>query len=517
MYTDGKLLIGKNEETEVCLLPQMANRHGLITGASGTGKTITAKVLAESFSDAGVPVFLADVKGDIEGTALPGEMNENIAKRVESLKLTDFDVKAFPVRFWDIYGQYGHPIRVKVSTVGASILSIMLGLTEAQEGVLEIVFRIAKDENLPLIDLKDLKTALQYVGDNRQQYTTQYGNVTTQSVGVIQRSLLALENQGADKFFGEPELDIHDFISVDNNGKGIINILHAVELFRSPDLYASFMLWLLSDLFNTLPEVGDMDKPKIAFFFDEAHLVFSDMPAYRLKQIVQVVKLIRSRGIGLYFISQNPTDIPSEILGQLGNKIQHNLRAFTPAEQKVVKAAADGFRTNPSFNTEEAILNLGTGEALISFQTEKGEPSVVEKVTILPPQSRMGVIDDLSRNKVINSSLLAGKYDEALDNESAHEIINKKVEEQRAEEARIQEEKEQAKREAEEQKQREKEEKEQAKKEAAEQKQKEKEAKEAEKKKKNSLEYKIGKKVANKAIDKTINKGLNSLFKNFFK
>ncbi len=517
MYANGKLLIGKNEEKEVCLLPQMANRHGLITGASGTGKTITAKVMAESFSDAGVPVFLADVKGDIEGTALSGEMSEAVSKRVETLKLENFDVKAFPVRFWDIYGQNGHPIRTKVSTVGASILSIMLGLTEAQEGVLEIVFRVAKDENLPLIDLKDLKTALQYVGDNRQQYTTQYGNVTTQSVGVIQRSLLALENQGADKFFGEPELDIHDFIAVDNNGKGFINILHAVELFRSPDLYASFMLWLLTDLFNTLPEVGDMDKPKIAFFFDEAHLVFADMPAYRLKQIVQIVKLIRSRGIGLYFISQNPTDIPSEILGQLGNKIQHNLRAFTPAEQKVVKAAADGFRTNPSFNTEEAILNLGTGEALISFQNEKGEPEIVEKVTILPPQSKMGVIDDLSRNKIINSSIIAGKYEEAIDNESAHEIINKKIEEQQAEEAKIKEEQEQAKREAEEQKQKEKEEKEQAKKEAEEKKAKEKEEKEAEKKRKNSVEYKLGKKVANKAVDKAINKGLNSIFKKFFK
>jgi DNA helicase HerA-like ATPase len=277
------------------------------------------------------------------------------------------------------------------------------------------------------------------------------------------------------------------------------------------------MLWLLTDLFNTLPEVGDMDKPKIAFFFDEAHLVFSDMPAYRLKQIVQVVKLIRSRGIGLYFISQNPTDIPSEILGQLGNKIQHNLRAFTPAEQKIVKAAADGFRTNPNFNTEEAILNLGTGEALVSFQNEKGEPEVVEKVTILPPQSKMGVIDDLSRNKVINSSLIAGKYEEAIDNESAHEIINKQIEEQQAEEARIKEEQEQAKREAEEQKQREKEEKEKAKQEAAEQKQKEKEAKEAEKKKKNSFESKLTKKVVNKTTDKLINKGLNSLFKNFFK
>ena len=513
MYSEGKLLIGKNDKKEVCILPNMANRHGLISGASGTGKTITAKVMAESFSDLGVPVFLADVKGDIEGTALEGEMSEAIQKRVDKLKLDNFEVKGFPVRFWDLYGVNGHPIRTKVSSVGADILSIMLGLSEAQEGVLDIVFRIAKDEEMPLIDLKDLKLALQYVGDNRQNYITKYGNITTQSVGVIQRSLLALENQGADKFFGEPELDIHDFISVNQDGKGIINILHAVELFRAPDLYASFMLWLLTDLFNTLPEVGDLDKPKIAFFFDEAHLLFSEMPSYRLKQVVQVVKLIRSRGIGLYFISQNPTDVPTEILGQLGNKVQHNLRAFTPAEQKVVKAAADGFRTNPEFDTQDAILNLGTGEALVSFQNEKGEPEVVEKVTILPPQSKMGVIDDMSRMKVINNSPLAGKYDETVDNYSAYEKISEVNEQKQAE-------KEEIERQKEEEKQAKIEEKEKLAFEKAEEKKRkeeEKAAKEAEKARKNSIEYKLGKKVFNKATDKAINKGLNSLFKKFFK
>ena len=499
MYINQKLLIGKNDKKEVYLIPSMANRHGLITGASGTGKTITLKVMAESFSDAGVPVFLSDVKGDLAGTSQKGEESENISKRVEKLGLDQFEYKQYPVRFWDIYGEKGHPIRTKISTVGPNILSIMLGLNETQEGILNIAFRVAEDESLPLIDLKDLKSILQYIADNKNDYITKYGNITAQSVGSIQRSLLVLENQGASKFFGEPSLDIHDFISTNEEGRGLINILDAVELFKSPDLYASFMLWLLTELFNTLPEVGDLDKPKIVFFFDEAHLLFDNMPLYRLKQITQVVKLIRSKGIGLYFVSQNPTDIPDEVIGQLGNRVQHNLRAYTPNEQKTVKVAAQAFRVNPEFDTEKAILELGTGEALVSFQTETGEPSIVEKVTILPPQSKMGAIDEMTRMKVINSSLIAGKYDEALDNESAHEIVSKKYEEKRAIEEQEREKKE-------EEKLLKEKEKEEAKKQ-----------KELEKKEKNDPVKKIEKKIANKAVDKVINKGLNKLFKGLFK
>lgn len=427
MLTDNRLLIGKTDKgKELSILPNMANRHGIITGASGSGKTITLKVMAESFSDAGVPVFLADVKGDIAGTAVQGEVNDNIQKRLNKLKIKDFEAKAFPVRFWDLYGKDGHPIRATVEAVGAEILSIMLGLSEAQEGNLAIAFAIAKDENLSLIDLKDLRAVLQYVSENKDKYSTKYGNITTQSIGVIQRSLLTLENQGADHFFGQPALDINDFFATEN-GKGVINILHAVTLFESPDMYAAFLLWLLTTLFSSSPEVGDLDKPKLVFFFDEAHLLFNGMPSYRLKRIVQIVKLIRSRGIGLYFISQSPTDIPDEILAQLGNRVQHSLRAYTPSEQKSVKAAAQAFRTNSEFNTEKAILELGTGEALISFQDEKGAPEVVERATILPPQSMMGAIDNMTRNKIINNSPLCGKYDEAEDPESAAEMIQQKA------------------------------------------------------------------------------------------
>ena len=431
MYTNDKILVGKSEDKELNILLNMANRHGLITGASGSGKTVTLKVMAESFSDAGVPVFLADVKGDLAGTAVEGDINA-IQKRVDKLGLEGFECKKFPVRFWDLYGENGHPIRATVANVGSDILSMMLGLSEAQEGNLAIVFEVAKDEGLELINLTDLRSTLQYVAENKDKYITKYGNITTQSIGVIQRSLLALEKQGADKFFGEPALDVKDFFSIDSEGRGIINILHAVELFQSPDLYASFLLWLLNTLFATSPEVGDLDKPKMVFFFDEAHLLFDSMPSYRLKRIVQVVKLIRSRGIGLYFVSQNPTDVPDEILAQLGNRVQHALRAYTPSEQKVVKAAAGAFRTNKAFDTETAISELGTGEALISFQDEKGAPSVVERATILPPQSFMGAINDMVRMKIINNSDLCGKYDEAIDNESAHEKITKHNEEKAA-------------------------------------------------------------------------------------
>jgi len=514
MYKNNKILIGKSEDKELSILLNKANRHGLITGASGSGKTITLKVMAESFSDAGVPVFLADVKGDLGGTALIGEENENITSRVQKLGIEDFEYKSYPVRFWDIFGNYGHPIRTTIDSVGPEILSMMLGLSETQEGVLAIIYKIAKDNNWKLDDIKDLRLLLQYVGDNRNDFITKYGNITTQSIGVIQRCLLTLENQGADKFFGQPELDINDFISTDFNGKGLINILHAVELFQSPDLYASFLLWLLTNLFNKMPEVGDLDKPRMVFFFDEAHLLFNGMPSYRLKQITQVVKLIRSRGIGLYFISQAPTDIPNEVIAQLGNRVQHTLRAYTPAEQKTVKVAADAFRTNPKFNTQEAILALGTGEALVSFQNENGEPEIVEKATILPPQSKMGVIDDISRNKIINTSSIVGKYDETVERDSAYEELNsmikEKIEQEEALKQKELEEKEQERQAKIAEKEKKEQEREAAKK-----------KREAERAKKNDpvekLKNKATNKVVNKVLDKAINKGLNSIFKNIFK
>ena len=517
MLKDNKVLIGKSEDKELSILLDKANRHGLITGASGSGKTITLKVMAESFSDAGVPVFLADVKGDLGGTAQTGEASESLDNRLNKLGIKDFEFKSFPVRFWDIFGEFGHPIRTSLDSVGPEILSMMLGLSEAQEGVLAIVYKIAEENNWKLDDTKDLRLLLQYVGDNKNDFITKYGNITTQTVGVIQRCLLTLENQGADKFFGQPELDINDFISVDANGKGMINILHAVKLFQSPDLYASFLLWLLTNLFNNMPEVGDLEKPKIVFFFDEAHLLFNGMPTYRLKQITQVVKLIRSRGIGLYFISQSPTDIPNEVIAQLGNRVQHTLRAYTPSEQRTVKIAAEAFRENSKFDTAEAILALGTGEALISFQNENGEPEIVEKATILPPQSKMGVLDDISRNKVINSSTLVGKYEEAVERDSAYEELDKMIKEklEAAEaERQAQEEAKAAEKAA---KEAEKAAKEAEKAQKALEKEAEKKKREAEKAKKNSLEYKLGKKVANKAADKLINKGLNTIMKKFFK
>ena len=506
MLKDNKVLIGKSEDKELSILLDKANRHGLITGASGSGKTITLKVMAESFSDAGVPVFLADVKGDLGGTAQAGEASESLDKRLNKLGIKDFEFKSFPVRFWDIFGEFGHPIRTSLDSVGPEILSMMLGLSEAQEGVLAIVYKIAEENNWKLDDTKDLRLLLQYVGDNKNDFITKYGNITTQTVGVIQRCLLTLENQGANKFFGQPELDINDFISVDANGKGMINILHAVELFKSPDLYASFLLWLLTNLFNKMPEVGDLDKPKIVFFFDEAHLLFNGMPGYRLKQITQVVKLIRSRGIGLYFISQSPLDIPDEVIAQLGNRVQHTLRAYTPSELKTVKTAADAFRANPEFDTKEAILALGTGEALVSFQNEKGEPEMVEKVFILPPESKMGTLDDIARNKVINASPLVGKYEEAVERDSAYEELDKLIKEKIEAEEEIRKAKE-------EEKLKEKEEKEKAKaeKEAA------KKKREEERELKSSVGYKLGKKVVNKTVDKAINRGLNKIFKSIFK
>lgn len=513
MYIDNKILVGKNNKKEVYLLPNLANRHGLITGASGTGKTITSKVMAESFSDAGVSVFMADVKGDLSGTALIGEINESISSRIANLKLKDFNVKEFPVRFWDVYREKGHPIRFRVKDVGPSILSMMLGLSEAQEGVLNLVFKICEDKDISLDDLKDLKSALNYIGENRNQFTLDYGNITTQSTGVILRSLSVLENQGLDKFFGKPELDIKDLISLDNNGKGIINILDAVELYKNPDLYSAVMLCLFTKLYDSMPEVGDLDKPKIVFFFDEAYFLFREMPSYRLKQIEKIVRLIRSKGIGLYFISHYTTDIPDTILDQLGNRVQHNLRTYTPADQKIAKAAADSFRTNPEFNTYDTILELSTGEALVSFQDEKGAPSIVERVFILPPQSMIGVINDMTRNKIINNSPLCGKYDEEVDDDSAYEKIAKINDENEAKKA----EEEAKKQEEKNRKEQEKIEKEEAKKKAAEDREKAKKEKEEEKKKKSSWEYKLGKKAVNKTTDKVMNKVLNKIFKGLFK
>ncbi len=517
MVKDNKVLVGKSGDKELSILLDKANRHGLITGASGSGKTITLKVMSESFSEAGVPVFFADVKGDLGGTALPGEASEALDKRLEKLGIKDFEYKSFPVRFWDIFGEYGHPVRTSLDSVGPEILSMMLGLSEAQEGVLAIVFKIAEDNNWPLDDTKDLRLLLQYVGDNKNDFITKYGNITSQTVGVIQRCLLTLENQGADKFFGQPELDINDFLAVDPaTGKGVINVLHAVRLFQSPDLYASFLLWLLTNLFNKMPEVGDLDKPRMVFFFDEAHLLFNGMPQYRLKQITQVVKLIRSRGIGLYFVSQSPTDIPNEVIAQLGNRVQHTLRAYTPSEQRTVKVAAEAFRENPKFDTAEAIMALGTGEALVSFQNENGEPEIVEKATILPPQSKMGVIDDITRNKVINMSPLVGKYEEVVERDSAFEELDKMIKEKYEEEEAARQAELEAKQAEKEAKEAEKAAKQAEKEQKEAERLAEKKKREAEKAKKNSIEYKLGKKVANKTADKLINKGLNAIFKKIF-
>ena len=449
MYSNNSVLIGKTKnKEEMSIILDKANRHGLITGASGSGKTITLKVMAESFSAAGVPVFLADVKGDLAGMPLPGASNEKISERLSSIGIDNFEFKGFPTVFWDVYGRGGHPIRTTVKSIGPTILSRMLGLSEAQEGVLAIAFKIAADSGLELVDLKDLRLLLQYIGDNRQKYIITYGNVSTQSVGSIQRSILMLEEQGGNDFFGEPAIDINDFVKINSNGMGNVNILHAVELFKKPNLYSCFLLWLLTFLNQTLPEVGDLEKPKIVFFFDEAHLLFDDMPNYMLTQVTQVVKLIRSKGIGLYFISQTPMDIPSDILAQLGNRVQHTLRAYTPAEQKIVKAVASSFRANSEFDTEEAILNLGTGEAVISFVNEKGEPTIVQKATILPPQSMMGAIDDSTRLMVMNQSEFRGKYDVPIDRETAYEKIKAEMDAANAEKAKLEEEKQKEKEEA---------------------------------------------------------------------
>lgn len=421
---DGKLLIGVGE-TPVCLLPRMANRHGLISGATGTGKTITLKVMAESFSALGVPVFLADVKGDLAGCCRTGERTEAIDRRLTAMGLDPetFRYQPFPVRFWDVYGEMGHPVRTTVSEMGAPLLSRLLDLTAVQEGVLTIVFRVADEKGWLLSDLKDLRAMVNYVAEHADEYRSEYGNVSKQSAGAIQRSLLQLEDAGGDLFFGEPDIELSDWFQTDDKGKGYINILHCERLYRSPLLYATFLLWLLAELFEQLPEVGDPEQPKLVFFFDEAHLLFDDAPKALVDKVEQVVRLIRSKGVGVFFITQRPSDVPDSVLAQLGNKVQHALRAYTPAEQKAVRAAAQGFRANPAFDTQEAIMDLGTGEALVSFLDEKGRPSVVERVTILPPQSLMGPIDERRRSAELSYDELYGKYETPVDPESAYEII----------------------------------------------------------------------------------------------
>ena len=520
MYVDGKVLIGKNKDKELFIVPKMANRHGLITGASGSGKTITLKVMAESFSSMGVPVFLADIKGDLSGTCMPGEANEKINERLNSIGISDFKYKGFPVIFWDVFKKNGHPIRTSLQSIGATILSRMLGLNETQEGVLAVIFRIAKEEGYEIIDLKDLRIVLQYVAENSKDYSIKYGNVASQSIGSIQRSLIALEEQGGADFFGEPEIDINDFIKTNENGLGNINILHCVELYRQPNLYACFLLWILSAINNSLPEVGDLDKPKMVFFFDEAHLLFDGLPNYILTSVTQIVKLIRSKGVGLYFISQSPNDVPEQILAQLGNKVQHNLRAYTPAEQRAIKAISDSFRANPEFDTQQAILNLGTGEALISFVNEKGEPNMVEKATILPPQSLMGSIDDALRLMVISRSMFHGKYDNIIDRESAFEILSEEMENKRAEEEALKREKEEQKLLEKQQKEEEKAKKEEARQQREEERQKRQEERDAEKAKKSTVSYKLGKaaeRTANSALTTIGRKVATELFKNIFK
>lgn len=424
---DTSILIGKSGKPEVLEL-KLANRHGLITGATGTGKTVTLQVLAEGFSNAGVPVFAADIKGDLSGIAAPGEMKPAFVERAQSMGI-DLKPDRYPVTFWDLFGKDGHPIRATVSDMGPLLLARLLDLNDTQEGVLNIVFRVADEEGLLLLDLKDLRALLTFVGENAASLTNHYGNVSSASIGAIQRALLVIENQGGDQFFGEPMLNIADLMHVDRDGRGMVNILAADKLMNNPRLYATFLLWMLSELFENMPEVGDLDKPKLVFFFDEAHLLFNNAPKALLESIEQVVRLIRSKGVGVYFVTQNPLDIPDTVLAQLGNRVQHALRAFTPRDQKAVRAAAETFRQNPAIKTEEAIMQLGVGEALISTLEGKGTPSMVERAFIRPPCGRVGPLTPQERQALIAQSGLRGKYDQPLDRESAFELLAKRAEE----------------------------------------------------------------------------------------
>lgn len=434
MYKDSQLYVAHSSAGPIHIIGKMANRHGLIAGATGTGKTVTLQVLAETFSEAGVPCFMADMKGDLSGISQTGRLSGFIEKRCAEFGIdpTALQFKGCPVRLFDVYGKKGHPMRTTVEQMGSMLLARLLDLNDTQSGVLALTFRIAEDEQLPLVDMKDLRLMLDYVAKNADRYSTTYGNVSTATIGAIQRSLLTLAEQGGDKFFGEPAFDIYDLLQTEG-GRGVMNILAADELMLQPKLYSTFLMWLLTSIYEKMPEIGDMDLPKMVFFFDEAHMLFKDTSRALTDKIEQIVRLIRSKGIGIYFISQSPSDLPEAILGQCGNRVQHALRAFTPKDQAAVKAAAQTFRPNPAFSTEREILELGTGEALVSFLDEKGAPSIVERAKILFPLSQIGAITDEQRAALISSSRIAGKYDEAVDRESAFEKILKQREQAQAE------------------------------------------------------------------------------------
>ncbi len=444
MVGTGELYLGQSHKPE-CVLLKRANRHGLIAGATGTGKTVTLQIMAEGFSEAGVPVFVADVKGDLSGISQAGTMKPFLLERAEAIGLADYGPDTFPVVFWDLYGKKGHPIRTTVSEMGAPLLSRLFDLNDTQSGVLDIAFQIADDEGLLLLDLKDLRALLTFVGENAKEIGTDYGNVSKASVGAIQRRLLSLQQQGGAKFFGEPALDLNDFLRTAPNGRGAINLLAADKLILSPQLYSTFLLWLLSELFEALPEVGDPEKPKLVFFFDEAHLLFKDAPKALLQKVEQVVRLIRSKGVGVYFVTQSPSDVPESVLGQLGNRVQHALRAFTPKDRKAVRAAAETFRPNPKLDTKQVITQLGVGEALVSTLDAKGRPSVVQQTLIRPPCSRLGPAKPAERRATIADSPVAGLYDEAVDRKSAYETLTARAEKAAEAEERRQREAEAAK------------------------------------------------------------------------
>lgn len=434
MLEDGKIYLGTSVKPEYLNL-KLANRHGLITGATGTGKTVTLQILAEGFSNAGVPVFCSDIKGDLSGIAAKGEEKDFLTKRAGDIGFADeYALQQFPAVFWDLFGDQGHPIRATVTELGPLLLSRLMDLTDAQEGVLNIAFKIADDEGMLLLDLKDIRALLNHIGENAKELTSSYGNVSRQSVGAIQRSLLVLEEQGGDAFFGEPALKIEDLMRTDRKGRGIINVLAADKLMMSPRLYATFLLWLLSELFEELPEVGDPDKPRLVFFFDEAHLLFDEAPKALLEKVEQVVRLIRSKGVGVYFVTQNPLDVPDTVLSQLGNRVQHALRAFTPRDQKAVKAAAETFRPNPDLDTRQVITELGVGEALVSTLERKGIPSVVQRTLIRPPSSRLGPLTKKERKQLIQKSPVFGQYEKTVDRESAYEVLQKRAKKQNRQE-----------------------------------------------------------------------------------
>ena len=516
MYFNNKLIVAKSSEDFISLNPGMLNRHGVITGASGSGKTVTLKVIAETLSSAGIPSIVMDIKGDLSGCAVVGEMNENIEKRITKLGLEDIDygLKKFPVRFWDVYGDSGTPIRLTVSDMGPALLSIILGLSEAGESLLSIAFQIAEDEGQEIIDLKDLKILLQEVSENAKELSVKYGNINPVSVNTVIRKVTVLEGDNGTKLFGEPNLDLKDLMKItEESGSGYINIVECRELVKKPTLYASLLVWLLSSFYEKMPEVGDLDKPKAVLFLDEAHLIFSEMSKDVIKKITQIIKLIRSKGISVFFISQSPADIPNEILGQLGNRVQHCLRAYTPQELKAVKTAASTLRENPKIDTEKAILELGTGEALVSFVDEEGMPSVVELTKILPPQSYMGEISKEELDSIISNSIMEEKYRMPVERESAFEKLSQVREERENEKKRIEEEKEAEKARIAREKEEAKAQKELEKK----KKEEEREKREREKAIKSSAGYKLGKKVVNKTLDKALNKGINSVLKNLFK